>query len=37
MEEEKYSYEKIKDIADYIQSRTSQRPKLGKVKFCHEY
>ena len=27
--EEKYSYEKIKDIADYIQSRTAQRPKLG--------
>lgn len=31
MEEEKYSYEKIKDIADYIQSRTSQRPKLGII------
>ena len=28
--EEKYSYEKIKDIADYIQSKTSQRPKLGE-------
>jgi len=29
--EEKYSYEKIKDIADYIQSRTAQRPKLGII------
>ncbi|KAL5268884.1 hypothetical protein ACHWQZ_G002649 [Mnemiopsis leidyi] len=29
--EEKYSYEKIQEMADNIKSRTSQRPKLGII------
>ena len=29
--EEKYTYEKIQEMADNIMSRTSQRPKLGNI------